>query len=185
MKSLIRRLKNMLKWGNYQCLFVFDLPPAKVFQSLTADIPEWWSRQFEGESDQADRVFTVRFGSTFKTMLVKELIPNKKVIWEVRNAHLDLPDLENKTEWVGTTIVWEIIEDDELSRLVLTHKGLNSDLECFEACENGWSDFTGSLSNYLNTGQGQPYDEKAAVPKAGLYVPGSYGLGTPVRGKLK
>lgn len=169
----------MWKWGDYQCLFVFDLPAYKVFQSLTADIPEWWSRQFEGESDRADHVFTVRFGSSFKTMLVRELIVNKKVVWEVREAHLDIPGIENRTEWVGTTIVWEIIEEDEVSRLVLTHKGLNSSLECFEACENGWDNFTGSLSDYLNTGRGQPYDRSEAVPEP------DYGCRTSVNGKLK
>lgn len=176
----------MWKWGDYQCIFVFDLPASKVFESLTADIPQWWSSHFEGESDRAYKIFTVRFGSTYKTMLVTEIIPNKKVVWEVSDSFIDSQDLVNKREWVGTRIQWEIFEDEEVSTLVLTHKGLNASLECFGICENGWINFTDSLSNYLNTGQGQPYEEKTVLP--GPYrpeTPVSFGAGTPVNGKLK
>src|SRR5687767_15155004 len=120
MKSLIRRLKTIWRGNDHRFIFVFDLPAPKVFLSLTAEIPEWWSRHFEGESDREGRSFTVRFGSSFKTMLVKEIIPNKRITWEVRNALIDIPDLQNRMEWIGTTIVWEIIKDDEVSRLVLT-----------------------------------------------------------------
>lgn len=151
----------MWNGNDHQCVFVFDLSSKKVFESLTIEIPEWWSKHFEGESDCAGKLFTVRFGSTYKTMLVQELIPHKKVVWEVLDALIDIPELRNKREWVGTRILWEIVEQEEVSTLILTHHGLNSGLECFSICENGWNSFTESLSNYLNTGQGQPYENIA------------------------
>lgn len=166
MKSLKHLLKAILNENDYRCSFVFDLPAERVFESLTLNIPEWWSTHFEGDSNQVNKIFTVRFGTTFKTIEVIELIPYRKLVWEVKSSFIDIPELTNKSEWVGTRIYWEIFEEEEVRSLMLTHKGLNPNLECFGICENGWKDYTESLSNYLDTGRGQPYRDGQEVSGA-------------------
>jgi hypothetical protein len=48
---------------------------------------------FEGSSANVDDVFTIRFGSSIhKTMRVKELVPDSKVIWYVEDSLIALPN---------------------------------------------------------------------------------------------
>ncbi len=133
----------------------------KAYDALAYKINLWWTEMFEGASAQVGDVFTIRFGeSIHKTMRVKELIPDSKVIWYVEDSLIALPELKNQTEWIGTTIVWEIVQNGENSQIKVTHLGLNPDIECYEICSNGWVQFLGSLKLFLETGTGTPYKEK-------------------------
>jgi hypothetical protein len=77
-------------------------------------------------------------------MRVKELVPDSKVIWYVEDSLIALPELKNQTEWIGTTIVWEIAKE-EITRIKVIHIGLNPEVECYEICSNGWVQFVNSL----------------------------------------
>jgi len=90
-------------------------------------------------------------------MVIEELIPNKKVVWNVTDSQIDLPGLKNKTEWINTKIVWEISAQDNQTELQLTHFGLTLQVECFNICQDGWHNFTDSLTEYINTGVGKPF----------------------------
>lgn len=66
-----------------------------VFDALTNSITKWWTEMFEGTSNQRGKSFIIRFGTNvFKTMNVEELIPNKKVVWNVTDSLIDIPDLK-------------------------------------------------------------------------------------------
>ncbi|RXM53569.1 MULTISPECIES: SRPBCC family protein [unclassified Chryseobacterium] len=133
----------------------------KAYQSLTHQIPFWWTDMFEGASAQIGDVFTIRFGADiYKTMKVKEAIPDTKVIWYVEDSLIALPELKNQTEWIGTTIVWEIEPDGENIQIKVTHLGLSPNIECYDICSNGWVQFLGSLKLFLETGTGTPYKAK-------------------------
>lgn len=130
----------------------------RIYHTLTQEIPLWWTEWFEGSSSEVENLFTIRFGDQIhKTMRVKELAPNTKVVWWVEDSLIALPDLKNQTEWIGTTIIWEIDEQKGGSLIKLTHIGLNPDIECYEICSNGWLQFLGSLKKFLETGEGTPY----------------------------
>jgi hypothetical protein len=92
-------------------------------------------------------------------MTVSEASPNRSLIWQVVEANHDLEYLSKKDEWKGTTIKWEIIEDNNGSEVTLTHQGLVPKLECFDICRAGWNYFLGSLKDFLETGKGYPYKE--------------------------
>ena len=130
----------------------------KAYKALTSQIPLWWTEMFEGSSANVDDVFTIRFGSSIhKTMRVKELVPDSKVIWYVEDSLIALPELKNQTEWIGTTIVWEIEQKEEITRIKVIHIGLNPEVECYEICTGGWVQFVNSLKLFLETGKGSPY----------------------------
>ncbi|AZB08055.1 SRPBCC domain-containing protein [Chryseobacterium sp. G0162] len=132
----------------------------KSYGALARQIPLWWTEMFEGSSAQTGDVFTIRFGvNIHKTMRVKESIPNSKIIWEVEDSLIALPELKNQTEWIGTTIVWELVPTGENTQIKVTHLGLNPDIECYDICSNGWVQFLGSLKLFLETGKGTPYKE--------------------------
>ncbi|WP_160136802.1 SRPBCC family protein [Chryseobacterium sp. c4a] len=133
----------------------------KSYAALAHQVPLWWTEMFEGSSTQTGDLFTIRFGNTiYKTMRVKESIPISKMVWDVEDSRIELPELKNQTEWIGTTIVWEIEQKEEIARIKVTHIGLNPDVECYDICSNGWVQFLSSLKLFLETGKGAPYKEK-------------------------
>lgn len=87
----------------------------------------------------------------------KNLIPNIKISWLVTDSLIDIPELKNKSEWLDTRIVWEIFSLDTQTELHLTHFGLTPQVECYYICENGWHNFTDSLTEFIITGTGMPF----------------------------
>lgn len=129
-----------------------------VYDALTNGIPLWWTEQFEGSANREGSTFTVRFGDrVFKTMNVKELSSNTRVVWSVMDAKLDVPGVDDPTEWIGTTIVWDILRQEDHARVRLTHIGLQPVVSCYEVCADGWREFIASLKSYVETGAGSPF----------------------------
>lgn len=144
--------------NNYTHTIEIKTTADKVYDAVTRTIPLWWTEMFSGSSEQAGDVFTIRFGENIhKTMRVKELVPNSKVIWYVEDSLINLPELKNQTEWIGTTIVWEIEQENNNALVKVTHIGLHPAVECYEICSDGWLQFTNSLKLFLETGKGNPY----------------------------
>jgi len=115
----------------------------------------WWAKNYEGKSEKLNDVFTVRFGDTFVTFKLTEVVPNKKIMWLVTNCYL--PWLNNKTEWTGTECVFDISTKNDLTTIHFTHIGLVPEVECYDACITGWTGhIKGSLLNLVTTGKGQP-----------------------------
>lgn len=86
---------------------------------------------------------------------VTELVPGQKVSWVVVDNYFSFT--EDKTEWTGTTISFDISEQDGKTRLHFTHVGLTPEYECFAACSEGWGNYiNSSLRNLITTGEGQP-----------------------------
>lgn len=129
----------------------------QVFNTLTENITSWWTQDFSGSSNTLQAEFTVRFGSTFKTMSVIELIPAKKVVWLCVDSLIDIPELNNNNEWKGTTIIWEINKENLQTKISLTHLGLTPQVACYAICEKGWESFLQSLKAYIETGKGMPF----------------------------
>lgn len=150
-------LKDYLENKSYQISISLDATDNKIYESIL-NVPLWWTEMFEGSVRQQDEKFTVRFGSSvFKTMVVEELIPNKKIVWSVVDSLIDIPELKSKTEWINTKIIWEISIVEKETILWLTHIGLTPKIECYTICESGWYSFTKSLVGLITTGVGTPF----------------------------
>ncbi len=124
-----------------------------------ARVTEWWTKYVEGSTKNLGDVFTVRFGEdhggTFVDFKITEAVPGSKVVWHVTNCYL--PWLNDKTEWNGTSVVFEISERQGETTVTVTHEGLTPEVECFEMCEQGWNYYVGqSLKQFLTDGHGTP-----------------------------
>ena len=87
-----------------------------------------------------------------KVSRVDEATPCSKVCWTVTVC-------EPLADWVGTTINFELFSTAEGgTRLQFRHAGLTPQLECFDSCSAGWRQFLRSLINYVDEGQGSPFD---------------------------
>lgn len=150
--------KYMMTIENYSQTIQLSRSAGQVFKALTDEIPFWWTTLFEGAANSKNDRFTVRFGDQiYKTIRVEELHENEKVVWYVEDSLIAVPGLKNQKEWIGTMIVWNIIEMENGTVLQLEHIGLQPEIECYAICIDGWRQFVKSLELYVETGKGQPF----------------------------
>jgi len=139
---------------NYQSSIAADFTPGEAFEAIN-HVTEWWARNIEGNTEKLNDVFTVHFGETYVTFKITESVPNEKVVWHVTDCYL--PWLKDKTEWTGTTVVFEILPSADGTQVTMTHIGLVPEVECYNGCEAGWNKyFKGSLLKLLTEHAGVP-----------------------------
>ena len=147
---------------SYSTEILISAKSESVYKAITREIDKWWT-DLSNQALQVGDQLAVRFEKTTSwVMTVSEAFPNRSLVWKVVEANHDLEDITRKDEWKGTTIKWEIVENETGSKVTLTHEGLLPALECYEICEAGWGYFLGSLKKYLETGRGYPYKQAIA-----------------------
>lgn len=143
-----------MKNQNFNAVFLFDQSTKEVFDAVT-NVRGWWSETVEGGTHNLNDEFIYRYADLhYSKQKLTEVIPNKKVVWLVTDSNLTFVD--NKTEWTGTQVVFEITEKAGQTQLSFTHVGLSPQVECYKACSGGWTFYLQSLCTLITTGKGQP-----------------------------
>lgn len=138
---------------------VLAATPAAVYQALATEqgLRGWWTHSCDAASTLGGQI-RFQFGSTHKVMRIDSLVPGSEVRWHCLEAHIDIPGLHDKAEWVGTDIVFKLTPlAGGKTQLDFEHIGLTPAFECFSQCEAGWTLFLGSLQKFVETGTGTPY----------------------------
>ena len=133
--------------------FVVDASPMQVFDAVT-NVRGWWTSEIKGKSAQVGDVFTYRYEDIHRsTQRLVEVVPGRKVTWYVEDAYLSFT--EDKEEWKGTVVAFEITPKGKKTELRFTHEGLVPSFECFDACTGGWDFYINtSLKSLITTGKG-------------------------------
>jgi hypothetical protein len=127
--------------NSYTTSFRVDRTAEGVYTAIT-DPRSWWDGEIEGDTDKLGGEFTYRYEDLhFSRQRVTELTPNKKVTWLVVEGGPAFTD--ERDEWPGTTIVFEISDAREGAEVRFTHFGLAPNLECFDACSAAWGHYIG------------------------------------------
>ncbi len=116
----------------------------------------WWSEDIEGATDKPGEIFFYHYKDVHlcKLKLIEE-VPGKKLVYQVVDNQFSFT--KDKTEWIGTQLIFDITGSGEQATVKFTHKGLVPEYECYNVCNDAWTGFIQkSLKDYINTGKGQP-----------------------------
>jgi hypothetical protein len=140
---------------SYSTTFLVDQSPKKAFDAIN-NVRGWWSGDIDGNTDKLGEEFTYRYKDIHcSRQKVIEVVPDRKVVWDVLDAYLSFA--QDKTEWNGTKVIFEIARKGEETEVRFTHRGLVPQFECFENCSSAWSFYINdSLRNLIMTGKGDP-----------------------------
>jgi hypothetical protein len=144
-----------MKNQNYTTTFTVDQTPEEAFAAIN-NVRGWWSEEIEGSTDKLGDEFSMRYRDVhYSKQKITEVIPGKKVVWLVVDAHLNFT--EDKSEWKGTEITFEIAKKGDKTEVRFTHVGLVPSDECYLVCSDAWGAYIqGSLRSLIMTGKGQP-----------------------------
>lgn len=140
---------------SYSARFEVVQTPEEVFRAVT-DPRGWWSEEIEGSTDRLDGVFKYRYRDVHRCEIrLTEVVPGRKVVWHVLDNYFNF--VEDKSEWKGTDVVFEIVKQGDKTELRFTHVGLVPDYECYDVCQDAWGTYIkGSLRSLIATGKGHP-----------------------------
>lgn len=137
---------------NYSYSFTTSKSPKEIFE-LLLNIEKWWSGVYEetiiGNSKKINDEFSFSAGGGmhFTKQKMIDLIPNKKIIWQVIDSNLVF--LNNPKEWESTKLIFDILETENGTRVIFTHEGLTPQIECYDQCTNAWAQYLNNLKNKL------------------------------------
>jgi hypothetical protein len=144
-----------MKTADFTTTILVDQNSKQAFDAIN-NVRGWWSEEIEGSTDKLNEEFTYHFEDIHRCRIkLIEFVPAKKVVWLVMDNYFKFT--KDKTEWTGTKIIFEISSKDQKTEIRFTHQGLVPEYECYEICQNAWTQYIQqSLYNLITKGKGQP-----------------------------
>lgn len=135
--------------------FTVNQSAGEVFNAIN-NVRGWWSEDIEGSTDTLNAEFNYHYKDVHVCNIkITELIPGKKVVWLVLNNYFNFT--KDDSEWTGTKIIFDISAKDNQTQVQFTHVGLVPDYECFNVCQDAWSNYIkNSLRDLIVSGKGKP-----------------------------
>jgi Activator of Hsp90 ATPase homolog 1-like protein len=142
-----------MKNQDYTTSILIDKSPTEVFNAIN-NVRGWWQGEIVGDTDKLNHEFTYQMGEFhLSKQKIVEFIPDKKVVWLVTESKINF--VADKNEWLNTTIIFDITEVKDKTKLTFTHHGLVPAIECYGGCSGAWESLIGkSLFSFITTGEG-------------------------------
>ena len=129
--------------------------PAEVYAALTTTdgLAGWWTEdtKAEGDAGEVGGIIRFRFAGAPEPagfdMLVRDLRPGERVLWEV---------VEGPEEWIGTEVAFDLSREDGFTIVMFAHTGWREAVPFMNHCSTKWATFLMSLKQLVETGSGQP-----------------------------
>ncbi len=127
----------------------------KVYEALSTidGLSRWWTSTTEGES-KLGGIIKFRFANGGFDMKVLELVPDKRVVWQV---------VDGPKDWVGTKIRFDLEQQGEWTAVMFKHEGWREPVEFMHECSTKWAIFLMSLKALGETGKGTPWPTEARI----------------------
>ena len=140
---------------SYTATITVPVPAADAFAAIQ-DFRRWWSADIEGETNVVGETFFYHYKDIHlcKLKLIKAVLPTQ-LVYEVIENKFNF--IEDQSEWVGTHLVFLLEERGEETTIQFTHEGLVPAYECYDVCQEAWSNYIQhSLRQLITTGTGEP-----------------------------
>ncbi|MCU1418096.1 MAG: hypothetical protein JWP32_2270 [Schumannella sp.] len=136
--------------NDFTTTFTVDASPDEAFAAIN-DVRGWWTGNIEGDTRALGDVFTYRHLPEHRSVQrITESMPGKRVVWHIDDAELTFVD--DRDEWIGTDVTFDISERDGRTEVRFSHLGLTPGVECYEACSNAWGFYVnGGLRKLIET----------------------------------
>ncbi|WP_026629025.1 SRPBCC family protein [Dyadobacter alkalitolerans] len=120
-----------------------------IYDALTteAGLAGWWTSNTQGQGNQLGNIIAFRFGAGGFDMKVTALEEPTHVSWEV---------VDGPAEWVGTTISFDIRQENDYAILLFKHANWREPVEFMHHCSTKWAVFLLSLKSLIEEGEGKP-----------------------------
>jgi uncharacterized protein YndB with AHSA1/START domain len=131
---------------DFESTLTFAASPEDVLAALRTPeaISSWWCPA-TGSAEQGSTLeMASRSGSKMLDLRV-EPSDEGRVVWSVLQAPLT-------PEWVGTIILLEVEEAGGGATLHFRHHGLTAQCDCFDMCQEGWTNALDRLVSFVETG---------------------------------
>ena len=140
---------------SYSTSMTVDKSPKEVFNAIN-NVRGWWSENIEGDTDKAGSEWLYHYKDVHTCKIkVTELMPEKRIEWLVLEN--DFSFTQDKSEWRGNKMIFEIAEKGDKTQLTFTQVGLVPAYECYNVCNDAWTGFiTKSLYDLIVAGKGGP-----------------------------
>ena len=147
---------------DFSITVLVDQSPAVVFDAIN-NVRGWWSEEVAGTTDKLHGEFAYHYKDVHQCkMKIVEFVKDQKVVWLVLDNYFNFT--EDKREWKGTKISFEIKRVSNGTEIRFDHLGLVPEYECFSICSDAWTNYISkSLYNLIVSGKGEPN------PKEGGY----------------
>ena len=143
-----------MKTSDFTATILVDQTPEEAFNAIN-NVRGWWTGEpgIEGSTDKLNDEFTYDYKPYHHSkQKITELIPGKKVVWLVTDSNINF--VEDKNEWTGTKITFEITKKADKTEVRFTHVGLVPGVACYNDCSNAWGSYiTSSLRNLIAKGK--------------------------------
>jgi len=140
---------------DYTTSFEVSQSPQQVFEAIT-NVKGWWSEEVTGGTAKLNDEFDYHYKDIHRCkMKLVEVVPNKRVVWQVLENYFNFT--QDKNEWIGNRIIFNITQKDGKTQLQFTQQGLVPAYECYTICNDAWTGYiNGSLKSLIATGTGKP-----------------------------
>ena len=144
-----------MKTSDFTTTFLVDQTPEEAINAIK-NIRGWWSEGVDGSTDKLNDEFIYHYKDIhYCKMQLIELVADQRVVWLVLDNYFKFT--EDKNEWIGTKLVFDISRKDDQTEIRFTHAGLVPQYECYEICREAWTNYIqNSLRNLITTGKGEP-----------------------------
>ena len=148
---------------SYATSFTVDRNPYEAYLAIK-DPLGWWEETIAGRTHDVGDEFTHWVpGVHYARIRVSELLPGKRVVWEVLDNWMSF--IDDQSEWKGTQIRFDLHPHDGGTEVRFTHVGLTPRDECFEVCRDAWGVYINdSLRSLIETGVGKPSTNPDEAP---------------------
>ena len=141
--------------SSFTTSIVVDASPEAVFEAINCP-REWWGSEIEGHTGQLGEIWSYRHKDMhFSLHKTTVLEPGRRLVWQVIDSHAAF--LQDKEEWTGTELMFEMEPAGDQTKIRFTHQGLLPEVECFDICTSSWTGLIGgSLKKFIEGGEGLP-----------------------------